>query len=45
MTLDPDVILTPDAARSLDAAATERFGIPGLLLMEHAAIGVAFPIG
>lgn len=34
-------MLTPDAARALDAAAIERFAMPGLLLMEHAAIGVA----
>ena len=27
------------AAAALDAAATTRYGIPGLLLMEHAAIG------
>lgn len=29
------------AARELDRAAIERFGIPGIVLMEHAAIGVA----
>lgn len=29
------------AARKLDRAAIERFGIPGIVLMEHAAIGVA----
>lgn len=34
-------MLDPDAARALDAAAMERFAMPGLLLMEHAAIGVA----
>ncbi len=32
--------LDPDAARALDAAAMDRFGIPGILLMEHAAIGL-----
>ncbi len=41
MPTTPGLTLTLDAARALDAAATERFGIPGLLLMEHAAIGVA----
>jgi len=33
--------LDPAAARALDAAAMERLGIPGIILMEHAAIGVA----
>jgi len=32
--------LTRDAARRLDAAAQERFGIPSLLLMENAASGI-----
>ncbi len=36
----PDVHLTPAAARALDRAAIERCGIPSILLMEHAAIGV-----
>lgn len=35
------LFLSPDAARALDRAAIERFGIPGIVLMEHAAIGVA----
>jgi len=33
--------LDPAAARALDAAAMKRLGIPGIILMEHAAIGVA----
>ncbi|RPG18044.1 MAG: NAD(P)H-hydrate epimerase [Phycisphaera sp. TMED9] len=36
-----DLVLDRAAARRLDAAATERFGIPGIVLMEHAAIGIA----
>ena len=32
-------LLDRAAAARLDAAATTRYGIPGLLLMEHAAIG------
>ncbi|MCP4938730.1 MAG: hypothetical protein GY921_06055, partial [Phycisphaeraceae bacterium] len=32
-------LLDRAAAARLDAAATTRCGIPGLLLMEHAAIG------
>jgi hydroxyethylthiazole kinase-like uncharacterized protein yjeF len=34
-------VLDPAAARALDAAAMDRFGIPGIVLMEHAALGVA----
>ncbi|MAC19772.1 MAG: NAD(P)H-hydrate epimerase [Phycisphaerae bacterium] len=47
MTPSPDheffrgLFLDPEAARALDRAAIERFGIPGIVLMEHAAIGVA----
>lgn len=33
-------LVTAEEMRRLDRAATERFGIPSLLLMEHAAIGV-----
>ena len=36
-----DLVLDRAAARRLDAAAIERFGIPGIVLMEHAAIGIA----
>lgn len=36
-----DLHLTPEAARALDRAAIERCGIPGVVLMEHAAVGVA----
>ena len=32
-------VLTAAKARRFDALATERFGIPSLLLMEHAAMG------
>ncbi len=34
-------VLDPAAARALDAAAMDRFGMPGIVLMEHAALGVA----
>ncbi len=34
-------VLDPAAARALDATAMDRFGMPGIVLMEHAALGVA----
>ncbi|MDE0888215.1 MAG: NAD(P)H-hydrate epimerase [Phycisphaerales bacterium] len=36
-----DVVLDRAAARRLDATAIKRLGMPGILLMEHAAIGIA----
>ncbi len=36
-----DLILSQDEARSIDATAMEALGIPGLVLMENAARGVA----
>lgn len=36
-----DLVIDVADARRIDATAIERLGIPGLLLMEHAAIGVA----
>ena len=33
-------ILTADQMRNVDRRATDRFGIPSLLLMENAAIAV-----
>ena len=38
---DSHFVLDRRAARQLDAAAIERLGMPGILLMEHAAIGIA----
>jgi NAD(P)H-hydrate epimerase len=38
-------ILTPEEMSEIDRAAIEDFGIPGLVLMENAAIGVADAIG
>lgn len=35
------LVLTREGARALDAAATSRLGIPGLLLMERASLEVA----
>ncbi|MDZ4828708.1 MAG: NAD(P)H-hydrate epimerase [Phycisphaerae bacterium] len=35
------LVLTTAASRELDRAAQERFGIPGIVLMENAAIGMA----
>ena len=34
-------ILTPEAMRAVDRAAIEEIGIPGAVLMENAALGVA----
>lgn len=34
-------VLTVAASRALDRAASERFGIPSIVLMENAAIGLA----
>ena len=36
-----DLVLDRAAARLLDATAIQRLGMPGILLMEHAAIGIA----
>lgn len=38
-------ILTAEAMREVDRAAIEELGIPGLVLMENAAIGVVDAIG
>lgn len=38
-------ILTAEAMREVDRAAIEELGIPGLVLMENAALGVAEAIG
>ncbi len=38
-------VLTAEAMREADRAAIERLGVPGLVLMENAAIGVADAIG
>ncbi len=38
-------VLTPEAMRAVDRAAIEEFGIPGVVLMENAAIGVADAVG
>jgi ADP-dependent NAD(P)H-hydrate dehydratase / NAD(P)H-hydrate epimerase len=38
-------VLTAEAMREVDRAAIERLGVPGLVLMENAAIGVADAIG
>lgn len=37
----PRVLLLREAARRLDSACTEDFGIPSLLLMEHASLHIA----
>ena len=34
------VVLTRDAARAVDRAAEQEFGIPGIVLMENAALGL-----
>jgi len=36
----PDLVLSRDDVRAIDAAAIQSLGIPGLLLMENAARGV-----
>lgn len=38
-------ILTAEAMRGVDRAAIERLGLPGLVLMENAALGVVDAIG
>src|SRR5712691_9086058 len=38
-------ILTAEEMRGVDRAAIERLGLPGLVLMENAALGVADAIG
>lgn len=38
---DPPPVLDPDGARALDRHLIEVLGIPGIVLMEHAAIGTA----
>ncbi|HXO22918.1 MAG TPA: NAD(P)H-hydrate epimerase, partial [Thermoanaerobaculia bacterium] len=38
-------ILTAEAMRAVDRAAIEELGIPSLVLMENAAIGVADALG
>lgn len=38
-------VLTGEAMREVERFAIERVGVPGLVLMEHAAIGVADAIG
>ncbi|HEY8021098.1 MAG TPA: NAD(P)H-hydrate dehydratase [Thermoanaerobaculia bacterium] len=38
-------VLSAEAMREVDCAAIERLGVPGLVLMENAAIGVADAIG
>jgi len=38
---DGHFVLDRRTARQLDATAIERLGMPGILLMEHAAIGIA----
>ena len=37
----PVPILAPDRARALDRHLVEALGIPGIILMEHAALGIA----
>lgn len=39
------LVLSHDEVRSIDAAAVESLGIPGLLLMENAARGIADQLG
>src|SRR5687767_15996237 len=38
-------VLTAEAMRALDRAAIDELGVPGLVLMENAAIGVVEAIG
>ncbi len=38
-------VLTPEAMRAVDREAIEEFGIPSLVLMENAAIGVVDAVG
>ena len=38
-------ILTPEAMREVDRVAIEEYGIPGLVLMENAALAVADAVG
>jgi hydroxyethylthiazole kinase-like uncharacterized protein yjeF len=38
-------VLTPEAMSEVDRVAIEEIGVPGLVLMENAAIGVADAIG
>ncbi|HXO29802.1 MAG TPA: NAD(P)H-hydrate epimerase, partial [Thermoanaerobaculia bacterium] len=38
-------ILTAEEMRGVDRAAIERLGLPGLVLMENAALGVVDAIG
>ena len=41
MTADAPIVLDRAAVRAIDAAAIEEYGIPGLVLMENAARGLA----
>ena len=42
---DPMRILTPEAMSEVDRISIEELGVPGLVLMENAALGVADAVG
>jgi len=39
------IVVTPDEMKVIDKTAIEEFGIPGIVLMENAALGVVREIG
>lgn len=45
MAIEDARVVTRDAARAIDAAATEELGIPSIILMENAAIHLASVVG